>query len=283
MNTCKSLLLALVSASCLIVSSVFAQEDRSIAPKSQSQLVSELMSDDPHVIAAALSEITHRIPPEERSAGIRNALIRALERMNQYRESSLLADPNFVEESDHELNLRILKDGVLPLDDPAAADAIAGQLDTGASARNAMIEMGPSGADVILRMLRHPDNPENMEVVGPTITLRVMVDYWGIDAFTMDQRAQMKELVLLQLNRQSVEGEFNYFNYAVQLGASLNDPELRAFIETVAEDRNVILQRGITDEWAINQIQQDARDGLVGKSIPPQYSPRMEEPDFDSR
>ncbi len=283
MKTCKSLLLALFSASCLIVSSGFAQEDRSVAPKSQSQLVSELLSDDPHVMAEALSEITHRIPPEERSAGIRNALIRALERMNQYRDSSLLADPDFMEEIDHELNLRLLKDGVLPLNDPAAADAIAGQLDTGASAANAMIEMGPSGTDAILRMLQHPDNPQNMEVVGPTLTLRMMVDYWGIDAFTAEQRAQMKELVLSQLNRQSVKGEFNYFSYAIQLGASLKDPELRAFIETVAEDRNVILQRGITDEWAINRIQGYSRDGLAGKPIPPQYAPRMDEPQLDSR
>jgi len=282
MKTRKSLLLALFGASCLIVSSGFAQEDRSVAPKSQSQLVSELMSDDLHVISEALNEI-YQISPEERSADVRNALIEVLKRMNQYRESSLLVDLDLVEEIDHELNLRLLKDGVLPLNDPAAVDAIAGQLDTGASAANAIIEMKSSGVDAIFRMLQHPDDPKNMEVVGPTLTLRMMIDYWGLDSFTPKQIAQMKKLVLSQLNRQSEEGEFNYFAYAIQLGSVLDDSELRAFISTVANDRNIILQRGIMDEWAIDQIQQDARDGLAGILIPPQYSPKSEEPYFDSR
>lgn len=268
---------------CLISSSALAQQDPSVAIKSQSQLVSDLLSNDPRLITEAVNEITNRIPPEEYTDDMRNALIKALENLNQYRQSSLVADPDFLQNADHELNLRLLKDGVLPLNDPAAVNAIAGQLDTGASARNAMIEIGPSSVDAIFDMLQHPDNPENMEVVGPTLTLRVMVDYFGIDAFTDDQLRQMKELVISQLNRQSLKGEFNYFNYAVQLGISLKDTELRMLIETIAIDRKIILQRGITDEWAINRIQKDARDGLAGELIPPQYAPESEEIYFDSR
>lgn len=283
MNSSQTLFRIFCMILCLTSFSAFAQEHRNVVLKSQSQLASDLLSDDPLLISEALNEITSRIPLEQRSADMRNALIKALENMNQYRESSLLFNSDFMQNADHELNLRLLKDGVLPLNDPAAADAIAGQLDTGASARNAMIEIGPSGVDAILRMLQHPDNPENMEIVGPVITLRVMVDYFGIDAFTDDQIRQMKELVLSQLNRHSIEGEWNYFIYAIQLGASLKYPELRVFIESVANDRSIILERGITGDWTIDRIQSDARDGLAGKLIPPQYSPKQEEAHIDSR
>lgn len=283
MNAYQIFFRILCTILCLISSSALAQQDRNVAIKSQSQLVSDLLSDDPHLMTEAINEITSRIPPEERSDNMRNALIKALENLNQYRKSSLLADPDFLQDADHELNLRLLKDGVLPLNDPAAVNAIAGQLDTGASARDAMIEMGPSSVDAIFHMLAHPDNPENMEVVGPTLTLRVMVDYFGIDAFTNDQLRQMKKLVLSQLRRQSLRGEFNYFNYAVQLGISLKDTELRMLIATIATDRKIILQRGITDEWAINRIQKDARDGLAGELILPQYSPKSEKIYLDPR
>ncbi len=273
MNVCKILFPVFLAVFCLATSSAFAQADRGVALKAQSQLLLELRSDDPKVMVRALEDVLYRISPEERTEETKTALIETLERMSPYSESSLLADPEFAAEIDHELPLRLLKDGVLPLEDPSAARAIAGMLDTGGSATNAMIAMGPVAADVILSMLRHPDNPENMAVLGPQITLRMMIDYYGLDAFTDRQRSQMKELVLSQFGRDNFDEDWRPLRLAIELAGSLEDSELMDFVELVANDQDIMIRSGIVYEWALDSVQQTALDALAGTPFLPQYDP----------
>jgi hypothetical protein len=54
---------------------------------------------------------------------------------------------------------------------------------------------------------------------------------------------------------------------AIDLGVTLDDPELTGIVSSLAYDRNEVIARGVTDPELIGRIQQRARDRLAG--LPP--------------
>lgn len=237
------------------------------AQVTQQEIARQLLSPDRAEQFMALREI-EIIDPRDVGQPLREALIRALERENAADRQQVEETPaGAVEprhEEDHEFRAA-LAGIVIRLEDPQTIPALAAVLGHGLMAARALAAFGEEAVPAVLGVVRSPQSHSRL-VNGGLIALRFMVEGAGIRPLGAASLEQIRAAAEYHLNRRQ-SGIGANLRWAIDLAVVLDDPELRAIVESIARDPNEIIRRGITDPDLVDLTQQRAVERLAG--VPP--------------
>ena len=263
----------------LLPFTVTAQEKQD-RPLTQEEIARDLLSKDRRVIADRLEDIS-RIPPDERKPVLRSALIATLEDVGHLTQARTRGEAPPLTEWDHELPL-MLTDMVIALQDPAAIPALAGVVGYGWGVKKALIEFGRQAMPAVLHVATSPATSDIWTVFESYDTLCMMVLEWGLDSFSTQERAQLKDAVLLYLN-EPYDGSpiLSWYNpgYALDgvatLAIALEDPDLSRRLEILSTDTDALKVLHFDDPYTVS-FQYALTNLLTGQTPLPEYARRIQ-------
>ncbi|MGH7470674.1 MAG: hypothetical protein ACRENP_22225 [Longimicrobiales bacterium] len=147
---------------------------------------------------------------------------------------------------------------VAELRDPRAIPALAEAIYGGGTVARALAAFGEQSVPAVTRVVAAPD--VHYDVVNHALlTLRFVLE--GQTPVSSSTRNQIRESAALRLTGKQY---FTTLWKAMDLAITLNDPSLRAIVQTIASDRGQILARGISDPEVIARTQRLAVERLAG-------------------
>jgi len=225
------------------------------------QLLSENRQERDHARAAARA-----IRPSATGPDLRAALIALLERQNQLVRKAeqdgipvdMVENPEFIVDVQHM---------VAALREPKAIPALAQALGTFATVR-ALAAFGGQAVPAVVGVVTS-STIDHSAVDDGLIVLRWIVERRGaaLSPGTIPQIRRAAE------QRLTGKQYFTTLWYAMDLGAVMNDSELKRIIEDMATNPPAVIARGVIDPRLVEKTQQRARDRLSGVPALPRPEP----------
>lgn len=239
-----------------------------MAQPDQRVLAREVLSEDVDVQARALQAIAE-IARENVGPGLSGALIKALERENTKHMQHRLADragKNPPPLTAPELYFEVAQ-AVIDLRDAAAIPVLAGALGTGTAVARALAAFGLQAVPTLLEVVTAVEN-DPYEVNNGLLALRFIAEKSAAQPLPESVGRQVIAAARKRLATGKGRSTTTLWN-AIELAVALKDPELRRIVESIANDRNEVIARGITDPQLIDQTQKYAADALSGVPLLP--------------
>ncbi len=239
-----------------------------MAVPDQQELAREVLSESVEVQGRALQGVAG-IPRDEIGPGLRAAIIKALERENTKHMHHRLAD----RAGKHPPPLKApemyfqIGEAVIELRDPASIPALAGALGTGTAVARALAAFGLQAVPTLLEVVTAVENDPS-EVNNGLLALRFIAEKNEAQALKGNLRDQVVAAARQRLATGKGMFTTTLWN-AIELAATLNDPELRKTVESIGYDRREVIRRGITDPQLIEQTQRYAIKALSGVPLLP--------------
>ena len=250
----SALLLALVHAT-----NAAAQQD-------QHALARQLLHGNREDQSAAL-ETASRVGRAQIGPELRAALITVLERSNSVvaeaakrnQAVETIEDPEFIAHVAHVVS---------QLDDPKAISALAGALGSGSTlVPDALADFGNRSASSVLAVVTSPTSGYNAVDDG-LIALRFMVEGTGSPPLSSRSLEQIRAAAKQRLTGKQY---FTTLLRAIDLAVTLDDPDLRQVVQSLAADPSEVVARGVTNRDIVNVVQQRANQRLNGERSLPRH------------
>jgi hypothetical protein len=252
--------------------SLAAQTPRDRRARAHQQLLAQT---DQHALAQQLLEgsaaertvvvaVAEALGAENTGPELRAALVAALEREGRLlRERSQAArhgmalpleEPEFIAQASR---------AVAALHDPATIPALVDYaLGTGGSPIDTLAAFGQQAAPAVVAAVMSPDPPHDTVDSG-LITLRFMVEGIASRPLSAGTIAQIQRAAEQHL-ASGKELQITTLWWAIDLAIALNDAKLRGIVQSIASDRNAVLDRGVLDLQLVGQTQKRAAERLAG-------------------
>lgn len=239
---------------------------------SQARLAADVLSDDYAVSGPAVGR-AQGLKPAQVGPELRAALFAALAREARSHQERYEAASRYqlLKPLEHPEHISFLTRTVVALRDPASIPALAATLFTGSLVPHAISQFGEAAAPAVIGVVTN-DQGWHEEVSGGLMALRFMVERRGSLPLSASTLQQVRDATLRILNGGP---RFPVLWQAIDLAIVLDDPELKAVVETLAKDPNAVMARGIVASHIVESTQQRARDRLAG--IPPLPRPGKSE------
>ncbi len=231
-----------------------AQEERP-----QTALARDLRSDDAARVMSAFGSY-QRLPMEQRSPELRQALVGTIIRNHEGREPTYSVK-----------EIQALIEAMLELGrsgDPVVIPAIVLFPQTGKDVYEMLLQFGrPALAGVLGTLSR--EHMGSTSYAAALEALAFFVDHRGVEAFDETTYSQMRDHAgrTLALAHDS-SGSRSSLNPAILLASLLDDPGLQGLIAELAESTSAIRARGIHNQRWVERIQRNAQDALDGRLVP---------------
>ena len=228
----KHLLIILIVVATLRPIDAVAQ--RPPVPTSQEEIAAYLRTDDIPTLRQGISGAS-RIPYQQWSCDLQDAIVYALE-MEIQRDAEA-ARQGVYRFADENLQSRLSR-LVVVMQDPLSIRLLAKV--AGASKTAALIDYGRRSLPHMIREVKEGGFSSSRENL---IGLRQMVQHWGLDYFSDEERAELKALVSLFLKpgepmlRNDTSKAILLYR-AAQLGVALEDKEVRSWVQLLLVSQN---------------------------------------------
>lgn len=245
----------------LLVGGVVAPAESQV---SQEEIARQVLSADRTEQFRGLRQV-ESIEPPDIGRPLREAMILALERENaaHLEQSEAIRRGVTYEESD-DFHPQVTL-AVIALRDLQTIPALGGALGTGTMAPRALAEFGEAAVATLLQVVTSHQSQSGV-VNGGLIALRFMVERGAVEPLSAASLQQIRAATQHHLTRPQ-SGIGASLRWAIDLAIALDDPELRAIVESIANDPNEIIARGLEAPHLIEQTRKRAADRLAG--LPP--------------
>ncbi len=212
------------------------------------------------------------LSPDQRTPEVNSALIKALDNeIKRIRRIELSEDdsvPMYTSEGAAERALALVEE-VYKLRDPATIPVLLPWCGPG----DAMVDFGRQAFEPVLRFVEAPLPGITRHQIGNCLyTLRMMVDYWGLDTFSTLERQRMKQVS----TRYIVGSDFFLMDDAIRLSASIRESALLQMANILVNDNAEMAKREILDRKWLERLQETASQALAGTLKERQYVPYEE-------
>ncbi|MXW14305.1 MAG: hypothetical protein F4Z76_05175 [Rhodothermaceae bacterium] len=189
---------------------------------SPDEVIEQLVSSD-HTVSFNGIGGYKALPLDQRTPEVKSALVKALENENErVRRIMLSGDdsmPMYKDEGSAERALALVRE-VLHLRDPTTIPLILPWM--GFSME--IIDFGRQAFEPVLNFVETPPSRTMiLSVGGRLMTLRMMVDYWGLSSFSSSERERMKQVAAKYIAGIDFHGTMSR---AISLASSLGEVEL---------------------------------------------------------
>lgn len=251
--------IALATASFALATASFAQQKEVPLHRPQSEIAEDLASSDRLTARRALSDY-ELVSIEEKTQELRAAAAQALRHENERtRQFYLSGERPPPEEYDYMYGFHLFEE-VLTLRDPAYVDALLPWLCCGY--HTGWIDMGEEAIRPVLRFV-YANEPGYEEAVrGGIYVLQMMVDHWGLDAFSSSGQEQLRQIAFRHIANEDDLGEWANLMPAINLAYAIKDTDLVRMAQAIATDEDEMRKRRITDDWDINYLR-----GIVSAAV----------------
>ena len=232
----------------------------------------DLVSSDHEVMASALEDYL-RVSPEERTPQLRAALVRGLAMENERRREFFLSDAPYLYDGKGNSGLDLYGE-VMEMRDPATINVLLPWVCCGDS--DDFIDFGRQVFQPLLQFVLAAEPGYEESMTGGLWVLRMMVDHWGLDSFSLIEREQLRQIVFRHISGDYMSDHWSSLLYAVYLAASIEDTELMQMAQSIVNDENELRRRRITDDWSLEYLEQAVSDAIAGTLQLRQYVPRKQ-------
>ena len=215
------------------------------------------------------------IPHEQWTPELRSAILYSLENEIRLDKEAIQAG---VQRWYDEPASVFLSELAVVMQDPAAIPLLV-QVPMGFLEESALANFGRQAFPEVLRVARAPNDADYYAVRSCLITLRVMVQQWGLEYFTPQERAQLKAVVALYVSPTTppIRADWSYVrinatvNYAAQLGLVLEGVEIREWVERLVTSREAFEEStgGRLDAYTEKMLKQDLDGGPMLPVVKP--------------
>ncbi len=251
-----------------VASSAFAQQKEVPLHRPQHEIAEDLASPDRLTASRALSDYMY-VRKEERTRQLRDALALSLERENERTRAFYLSgEMPPPEEYNYMYGFHLAGD-VLDLRDPAYIDVLLPWL--GGSAMSPWIDMGKEAIQPVLEFVYAHEPGYEEDIVGGILLLQIMVDHWGLDAFSSSEQEQLRQIALRYISNENGLGNWSMLSRAINLASAIGDAELIRMAQAITEDEDELAKRSDNDEWIIDWIRGHVSRAVSGTRKPYRY------------
>ena len=254
---------------------VDAQQRVDTSSRVDDLIIMDLTSSDYEVMARGLDDYLS-IPNDQRSPQLRKALVQALVVENRRMEKLIGSPSSHIDEGTHDVPL-VLLEAVLELQDPNTIPVLLPWMCCGLD--DELIDFGKQSFTPAINFVLNNGPKVRASSESFLWTLRMMVDYWGIESFSSTERKQLKEIALNYLSDYSGIYDWLVLTNAIALSLSINDPELINIVKSINNSDDEIKRRKITSEYGVKIIKKTASEGLAGTLELRQYAPAKQRSD----
>lgn len=225
-------------------------------------------------VETVLAQISS-LEPQKLSVELRGALITRLEQLNQRVADAARIDQT-VDTFIAPETLADLATAVAESRDPRAIPALSRATHGGPAAIRALVEFGEAALPSVLKVVMEPSS-HYTEVEHGLMTMRIMVERGKTSPAALAQiRAAAKA-------RLTGEQYFTVVWQAIDLAATLKDPDLRGILSDLANHPSESHRRGITNQEVpdlVEKTQKRAADRLAGVPARPSVKTIYTPPDL---
>ncbi len=249
---------------------VFAQQKQSDISRSQEDISMDFVSSDRAVMASAYAEYFN-IPVDQRTSRIKIALVDALAIENERRRKYYLGQgPHWALGPDDNIGLGLFRE-VMRMRDPAYVNILLPWLCCGNSP--AWIELGRDAIQPVLQFVYDNEPEYENAMFGGVSVLQKMVDHWGLDAFSIFEQKQLREIAFRYIAPNDLFDPWFLFIPAVGLASAIEDIELIQMAENIVNDEDELRKRPHTDEWGIEYLRETVSEAVLGTREPYRHVP----------
>jgi len=224
------------------------------------------------------------LPEEERTSELREALVEGLRKENERRrEFFLCVSENIDPYGDHDCPALYEGDDTSALTlagevkewrDPAYIDVLLPWLCCGGEP--VWIDFGREVFRPILDFVYAAEPGYEASMTGGLDVLRMMVDYWGLDSFSDEERERMRQLAFRYIAGEHMSEHWPALGVATELAYSLQATDLLHMAQSVVNDEDELRRRGITYDDGMLLVRETVSDVLAGTLDRPQYEDYLE-------
>ena len=249
---------------------VFAQQKESDITRSQEDISMDLVSSDRAVMASAYEDYLN-IPVDQRTSRIKIALVDALAIENERRKKYYLGQgPHWSFGSDDAPGLGLFSE-VMRMRDPAYVNVLLPWLCCGNSP--AWIELGRDAIQPVLQFVYDNEPGYEESMFGGVSVLQMMVDHWGLDAFSTFEQKQLREIAFRYIAPNDLPDPWFLLMPAIELASSIKDIELIQMVQDIANDEDELRKRNITTIYRLRDFEQTVYEAVSGTREPYRYVP----------
>jgi len=245
------------------VGAVHAQRTTSITSE---EIIQKLTSSDYKIAFDGLNDYVGLLE-DERTPEVKAALVQALINENMRIRSIQIQNdfPMYESEGGGESILSLVYE-VYELRDPTTIPELLPWCQRG----DEMVDFGRVAFEPVLNFVEKPPSGTSSLGIGRCIyTLRMMVDYWGVDSFSASDRQRMK-----QVSEKYIENpRLSATNNAISLAYSLNERSVIEMASNLINDDAEMAKRKLGD---VDWIQKIISQALAGTLEERQYVPYEE-------
>ena len=267
-----SAFLIVLSVFLLTASVASAQQKESPLLLPKEEIVDYLTSEDRSDMVLGLNRYVV-LPEEERTPELREALVEGLRKENERRRAFHLSDRSYLYEGDDTSALALVGE-VKEWRDPAYIDVLLPWLCCGSEP--VWIDFGREVFRPILDFVYAAEPGYENSVIGGIGVLRIMVDYWGLDSFSDDERERMRQVVLRHISGEYMPERWDALSPAIVLAYSLGEADLLHVAQDVVNDEDELRRRGITYDDGMLLVRERLSKALAGTLKFPQYEDYLE-------
>jgi len=247
------------------VGTVYAQRTTSVTSE---EIIQKLTSLDFRVAFDGVDDYM-RLTEDERTPEVKSALIQAFKNENERTRSIRLQRvenlPVYETEGDAEGSLFLVYE-VYELRDTTAIPALLPWCQRG----DEMVDFGRPAFEPVLNFVEKPPSGTSSFEIGSCIyTLRMMVDYWGVDSFGASDRERMKQVAMRYIEN----SEFLTMSDAISLTHSLQQTSLLQMANRLLNDDAEMAKRQVSN---IDWLREIVSQALAGTLEERQYVPYEE-------
>ncbi len=251
--------------SLFLVCTVHAQKPEPAIPD---EVIRQLTSLDYRTAFGGLNNYL-RLPEDQRTPAVNAALVQALKNENERIRSITLRRgeemPVYEDHGSAEASLSLVQE-VYELRDPSTIPVLL----PWRGWNDEMIDFGRKAFEPVLRFVEGPPSGTTRNAIaGRLYTLRMMVDYWGLDTFSTSEHQRMKEVAIKYI----VNSEFSTMSNAIRLAASLQEEALLQMANALINDDAEMAKREVGNRDVLQKI---ASQALAGTLKERQYVPYEE-------
>ena len=247
------------------VCTVHAQKSMGATPDG---VIRQLTSSDYRTVLDGLADYMS-LPKNQRTPAVKAALVQALKNENERIRSIILtrgdAMPVYEDHGSAEGALLLVRE-VYELQDPTTIPALL----PWRGGNDEIIDFGRQAFEPVLRFIEEsPPGTMRNSIAGRLYTLRMMVDYWGLDTFSTSEHQRMKQVAAKYI----VNPEFSTMSNAISLAASLQERALLQMANVLVNDDAEMAKREVGNR---DRLQEIASQALAGTLEERQYVPYEE-------
>ena len=232
-----------------------------VAAPDQSEVASQLLGSDVRARREAL-DLTRKLRGKMTPA-LRAALLTTLEREAQLhtRRYEAMKRGDVIQDLEDAEFIGAVTRAVAELRDPGSIRGLAAALGSGATVTNALAEFGEAAAPAVIRVVSAHDSMPDAVGHG-LITLRFLVEGEAIRPLSPRTRDAIRRVAREQLTAK--QRFVSVLWRAIDLAVAVQDRELAALVQAIADNPQETITRGISDPDSVARIQKLASERLGG-------------------